>query len=258
MRPMTSQDMRPKDQHAFSKAAMRFQAWIFVRLSNPLSRPYMARRPYEPKPIDCKPKTANRKLAVGRTRVAGLVTDPVRWPAAFSSDKLNAAVDEWMKFRKRYGLGGYTASGAFEGVHHVSSGYATNTVADSLHEGCLTLEGSYLYSDYDLFHSKLDSTMAGQNVPAVLTPVGGRGERQESDFRDPRWLELSSFLNGQLGITLIQHGAQLSLKPGEYGSDEILLFGPRIKPDDSTGRREVWTGDEVRKWDQLGVLPIPT
>ena len=70
--------MRLEDWFHFYRAAWNFKVWILARWTNPDSLPYVGRRTvkysYAPKPIDCKPKTADQNEA-GKEQ-AGLVVDP--------------------------------------------------------------------------------------------------------------------------------------------------------------------------------------
>jgi len=172
-REATDADMRERDQNVFSKAADKFKAWILVRQSNQRARPFIGQRVYQPKPLSCKPKTANAQPSSGNTnlQVAGLVADPFRWPDAFTADRIEAARREWESFREFHGLGEFvdlsevkspppglkrTKSGfTFDdrgGRRDSPRGYAINVVEGSKHEGCLTLHGKYIYGDYDLYH----------------------------------------------------------------------------------------------------------
>lgn len=144
--------MRTRDEQIFLKAAAKFNAWILVREDNEFSLPYVGKASYQPKPIACKPKTANNLVV--EKKIAGLVADPFRWPQAFKGEKLAKAQSEWIQFRNLHQLGHFkrTPDGhVFDGRNHSALGFGIDTSPRSQHEGCLTFEGKYLYGDYDLF-----------------------------------------------------------------------------------------------------------
>lgn len=144
--------MRSRDEIVFSKTAQLFVVWILVRETNPTSLEFIDHKLYQPKPITCKPKTA--KNSVRHKTIMGLVADPFRWPEAYAGQGKDA-LTLWKEFCALHGLGVFlklpTGGFKFVGSRSGHTGYAINTDPDSKHEGCLTFEGKYLYSDYDLF-----------------------------------------------------------------------------------------------------------
>lgn len=92
--------MRIEDWFHFRDAAVLFKVWVLVRWTNPDSLEYVGRQTvkntYIPKPIDCKPKTADRD-APGREH-KGLVVDPVTVPEAISPSRRNKALSSWESF----------------------------------------------------------------------------------------------------------------------------------------------------------------
>src|SRR4051812_20005553 len=92
--------MRPQDVPHFQRAASHFRVWILVRDTNLASLEYIdlakAGQNYFPKPIDCKPKTADRSPS--SRKHAGLVVDPEASAASFTDSKLEKALEEWKKW----------------------------------------------------------------------------------------------------------------------------------------------------------------
>src|SRR5207237_806375 len=70
--------IRPRDINAFTAAAKVYKVYILVRRTNPASLKYIGMPGFTPKPLDCKPKTADADIVIdGRRReTAGLVVDP--------------------------------------------------------------------------------------------------------------------------------------------------------------------------------------
>jgi hypothetical protein len=237
--------MNQRDQNVFLKAAGRFNAWILVRQTNPSSFQYKGKAVYQPKPISCKPKTAGVSLGRPDKQVDGLVADPYRWREAFSADKIAEARDLWDGFRRLYGFGEYVRTPeGFEFKGRSSSmGFAIDIQPRSLHEGCLTLEGKYLYGDYDLFDiiflmkplQNLQGAQRGaykQRTGPEHAPAFGT-----LDNRDENWDEISQFINQQLGVPMIQHGSHLRHKPHDFR--DVDAFGPG-------GVYEKWDAATVR------------
>jgi hypothetical protein len=237
--------MTPRDENVFLKAADEFQAWILVRQTNPKSLQYLRKTIYQSKPISCKPKTADLPLSRSDKKIDGLVADPNRWPAAFS--KLSDARQFWSEFRLEHGLGEFkeTINGfIFSGPRSSALGFAINTEPTSTHEGCLTLEGKYLYGDFDLFDIVF---LKKPGVAAVeVVPTGPRFAKKFNidDHRDEQWQKIANFINLQLGVPMIQHGSQFLYKPKEF--QQVDAFGPNRT-------QEEWSAAEVqRKYQQWG------
>jgi hypothetical protein len=212
--------MRERDKAVFRKASKEFNAWILVRRTNTKSLDFVGSRIYQPKPINCKPKTATVDVH-GKT-IAGLVADPMRWPDAFG-DRLAKALELWTEFRAVHRLGTFRrlirGGFAFDGARSAASGFAIDVEPGSKHEGCLTYEGKYLYGDYDLFDIVFPGDRTRQ--PAAKVEVGSRHKPfRTNDYRGPRWEEFRSFLNGQLGFELIQHGAMFDYKEEKIEKEE--------------------------------------
>jgi len=238
--------MRTRDRAVFLKAAAKFHAWILVRVSNKWSLEYVGQRIYQPKPVGCKPKTASNLVSEPGKKIIGLVADPVRWSEAFA-DRLVEALELWMKFRSLHNLGEFRRQEGggfvFEGARSSGAGYGIDVEPGSRHEGCLTYEGKYIYGDYDLFDIVFPHTAKPEPVSQV--PVGPKNapKFQAVDHRGARWDEISTFLNNQLGFTLIQHGSQFDWKKDTF--EAVETFGPN-------GETQTWnaaaTAQKYREW----------
>jgi len=248
--------MTSRDQNVFLKAAKQFNAWILVRQTNPRSLQYKGKRLYEPKPINCKPKTADRPLAWPNKQVDGLVVDPFRWPEAFSGGKIEAARELWTEFRLKYGLGEYVTTPEgfkFLGKNSSHFDFAVNIEPTSPHEGCLSQKGKYLYGDFDLFDIVFVGRppriiLPGQSSSTVSNkvPTGPQYAKsfQVQDSRDEDWDKIADYINTQLGAPMIQHGSQFLYKPGVF--EPVEAFGPDDK-------HEEWSATEAQlKYKQLG------
>jgi len=104
-------ELRRKDVPVFKAAAVGFNHIILLRGTNPKSLVYIGNKNMYPKPMDCKPKTADcdALISLGSRRIfsktAGLVVDPTIVGAqAFKKeegkDKYSEALTEWDNFLK--------------------------------------------------------------------------------------------------------------------------------------------------------------
>lgn len=130
--------MFKEHEKIFSQVAVRTGYWIFVRLTNKESLRYVNSDGYVPKRIDCKAKTADFNSKKGVWQLAGLVVDYRVHPDVFKPEKIDSAKKAWGDFER----GVLGAPG---------SAYRVDTNAASKHFGCVTLNGKYIYSDYDLW-----------------------------------------------------------------------------------------------------------
>jgi hypothetical protein len=195
--------MRTKDKSIFAQAANQFNAWILVRQTNPKSLQYIGRTGYTPKPLECKAKTADAD--VGRYHTAGLVIDPrVHQVGAFREGKYESALTCWKQFTSE---------------HHFANGqpFAIDSDPGSQHYGCVTFHGSYIHADYDLYDIILLSHPRG-NLAAVETL---RGQRH---MRGPRLIPIMRFINGRIGVDMVQHGGEAQY--ADHSEQSIDGFGP--------------------------------
>ena len=193
--------MRPQDATVFSQAAVNLRLWIFVRLTNKESRQYMNLSGYVPKRIDCKAKTAD--FDDGNKKLAGLVVDFRIHPGVFKPGK--DAEKSWKDFQiaSRPGTPG--------------SPYQVDTNPQSKHYGCVTLNGKYIYSDYDLWDI-VDPAAPRRNFGIVEELHGQIHIRSNLQRRVEDWI------NPRLSAPMIQHSGEMQFKmPTDQPID---AFGP--------------------------------
>lgn len=212
--------MREQDKNIFCKAAQKFNAWILVRYTNGASLDYIGNANYTPKPITCKAKTAKHDspLPIHRSyKIAGLVADPYYYSAVYGGNA-------------KYWDDTLTAQGMTT-LKATKTGYGTDSDPASKHYKCLTLDGKYLYGDYDLF----DIVPVGherRNLRAVEELSG------QPHLRGPLVIRVANFINSELRCNLIQHG-------GAYQYDDsfekVLVF----KPMSEGGIYDEWEAAQV-------------
>ena len=235
--------IRRQDVAVFLAAANWFDHVILVRATNPNSLPYLGRQGYGPKPLDCKPKTADKDVfAAGHpVRCAGLVVDPTLVGGqAFGSDgKRQDALKLWDKFIlsappdergrrvfRRSGGGGYRGF------------FAVDTWGPSEHYGCLMMTDnplptrefdlrltefqefkhahlSYICGDYDLY-GLID-------IDAEEKVRHREIHRGQPNFFTARFKEIQAFINTGIGVDVIQHGSQDNV---EHKDDQVFVFMP--------------------------------
>ncbi len=151
--------LRREDIAVFSAAAELFDHIIIVRATNLKSLNYIGQKNYTPKPIDCKPKTADSNCFVQDLNLysecGGLVVDPTMVSfAAFASDgKRRKAHESWLGF-----LRDKTKEEKARKVfrrRETKGFYAVDTLHVSRHFGCVML--------------------SNQDMPADDFHLGGRG-----------------------------------------------------------------------------------
>ena len=256
----TELGMRPEVWFVFSRVARHLRLWVLVRWTNSKSIQWIGnkhpRYRYIPKPIDCKPKTADRDS--GSKKVAGLVIDPTVHPDAFEkASKQEGAPKEWKKFlaeqgvqdsadltilnpkrstvplRKIHELGAVRHILDTRGVsdHRIlanipklapsSDGHRVYDVdrdPGSDHYGCLRLNGAYLFGDYDL------KDLISENDPRCNTAFKGElfGQRH---MVNPHYEPFRTLVNDAIDIPMIQHAPSAQFTDHDP-EDKIEAFGP--------------------------------
>lgn len=269
--------MRIEDWFHFRDAARLFKVWVLVRWTNPHSLEYVGRQTvkntYIPKPIDCKPKTADRD-APGREH-KGLVVDPVTVPDAISPSRRNKALSSWESFLGAQGahdapslnarnlstrtqpLVRQTSLGTIQHVQetrgvvdyqlikNVRDGTADNSdercyLVDldpsSPHFGCLTLNGRYLHGDYDL-KDIVRPLSAGRNE-AVKEEMHGQPHMRSLELGP-----VQHFVNKRIGVPMVQHGGDAQYAAHE--SDTVEIFGPHGEAGTLVGLAQ------IQRWYQV-------
>jgi hypothetical protein len=229
--------MRPVDYGAFRDAAVKFTCWILVREINPASLQYIPLHDYVPKPIDCKPKTADRD--VNGKSLAGLVIVPGFHPDAFSPAKKIEALEEWGSFLMKAGvqrsnnpglsLGDQARDEAWR-LMRARREYSVDVDVNSRHFGCLKLNGKWIHGDYDL----KDVVVVGHeraNLALVSTL------RDQPHMIGPRLRMIQDFINGRVGKPMVQHGGDAQFR--DHKNELIDVFGPQGEHDQLTNLAEI-------------------
>lgn len=244
--------LRRDDVAVFAAAAEVFDHIIIVRATNVKSLNYIGQKNYTPKPIDCKPKTADSDCFVQDVNIfvecAGLVVDPTLVSyAAFSSDKKRSkARESWVSFLKDK-TKEETSRRVFR-RRGTKGFYAVDTLRSSRHFGCLMLstqdipsedfslhgrgwlrfkqaEMRYIHGDYDLY---------GLIDLDTITATGGEGQRHAPKvlkerlhgtphYYTAKFPQIREFLNNGFGSDMIQHAAQDNVA---HQSDLLYVFYP--------------------------------
>ena len=259
--------IRRQDVEAFRDAARLFHVHILIRRTNPGSLQYVGRRGYMPKPIDCKPKTADRNvmLPTGRiVRCAGLVVNPTvpGFEKAFASErKAKKSVSEWLEFAQKYGLlkDLYSGEAYVAGRSDVESGGRSYRTTDRggvflvqydpahVHYGCM------MFCPVKVFNGGApDLATAIQPLPTRPTnlyihgdydifgivPVDMPGFKTvhqamlfglENTYSEES-RQVTEFLNRRMGTPMIQHGAQedASIETDEHEHLDVFWAGGQI------------------------------
>lgn len=199
--------IRQCDDEIFAQVAKDEQVWILVRATNVHSLRYIGKTGFLPKPVDCKPKTAD----LGGAK-AGLVVSPLVDPRAFSgseedpSSRCGKALKEWAKF-----VGGTSAINS-----PLPAGYSIQMTPGPLF-GCLMLNGNYLYGDYDLYD------VIDPNDPLGSVRLIKRVRDKDVSY-SPKSLRVQRALNAKFPSRMVQHGDQLSFD--DHTEDLIYAFPP--------------------------------
>lgn len=193
--------MRAQDKTIFSDAAVRFNCWILVRLTNPASLKYIGKKGYTPKRIDCKAKTAD--IDIRPYEIAGLVVDPTIHPNAIKPDKIKSATEAWQAMRNLLG-----------------KKYTVETDRKSKHFGCLKFEGNYIHGDYDLY-----DVVDMSNPHRTRTNLALVETLHDQDHRRG-WMVLpvQRYVNERIGVEMVQHGGEAQYK--EHSEQPLHAFGP--------------------------------
>jgi hypothetical protein len=189
--------MRDTHRAAFYSVANICNCQIGVREPNEYADKWIGISGYIPKMKECKAKTSDEPSY----KFSGLIVDPILCPEAFTDASRSSANEKWYDFTKDGNL---------------PSNFTRETSGDE--RGLVKYKGAAIHSDYDLmFIRSLDNTR-----PAKY-----------NDFseREPLSIRVQTLLNINLGVSMIQHGAELDWydnesRVGAAESEMILTFGP--------------------------------
>lgn len=236
--------MREEDIHIFQQAASHTNSWVLLRQTNVFSLGFIGRADCAPKPMICKFKTASRDS--GNKRTAGLVVSFEIHPNAFAEPESAGAI--WNTDAARYHL-----TSRHKPFHKPGYGFGIDLDKGSVYYGCLTLDGKYLFGDYDLFDvirpgdesRNMGMIVNGPNGPAVV---------------GIHHYKVMEFINSAIGVDMIQHSNSALYK---RKFEDVYVFTP-------TGRIEQWSAitvrEHYRKWKrrlidtfrQEVAVPLPT
>src|SRR6185503_179107 len=205
--------MRESDAREFLEVAQLLQVWILVRETNRCSLRFIGRSGFEPKPIECKAKTADHGA------LAGLVVDPHMRRDAFTPRRLSAALKSWNDF---------------QGVLRSNQGWAV--CQRDPHRGAVTFQGNLIHADYDLKDVIDHDNFA--RVMALHSELHG-----QPHMVSPEYLRVRGELNRRFEVAMIQHGASAQYE--DHQEETVLLYGPRQVT------ATFHSAQELRRWYEL-------
>jgi len=221
--PTIYRHMRATDIPLFAATAKLRNVYILVRRTNPASIPYVGRTGYEPKPIDCKAKTANSNVTLsGRMHeIAGLVADPnLVGPGAYGSAAgYDKAMRIWDDFKTHL---------APPGLPHVLDDrrFGVQTDPAQPHFGAVVMWRNghrhpnaqiFIHGDYDLF-SIVGADDPSNHVFVVETLLG------QPHARGQLLMDVRFYLNARMGVPMIRHGEQDNFS--DSFDDKVDIFCP--------------------------------
>ncbi|MBX9868667.1 MAG: hypothetical protein K2X63_02610 [Burkholderiaceae bacterium] len=247
--------IRREDIAVFLAAAQAFDHIIAVRATNTKSLPYIGQKMFTPKPIDCKPKTADVNVYVSeiksQVKCAGLVVDPtIVGHKAFTGKKSNSVWEAWSDF-----LNGRTEKEKLTKVFRridTKGFYAVDTDEQSKYYGCLMLSNQdipaddfnlakvdwqsfklqhmfYIHGDYDLYGlldiAKIEKVMDPGNLGKVRPELIRGKLHGMPHIYTLQFPDIQKFLNMGIEprIEMVQHDGQANVA---HKADEIYVFYP--------------------------------
>ena len=272
--------MRGKDLHALLKVADQFGVIILMRQTNEESLQYVGRPGYYPKPAILKAKTADLnppqqiRLIGGvknalAYRIAGLVVHPGFQPNAYRASKIPKVQKSWddtltvlapalkgkpidLTRPDSWSLWGVERQSANGSPWH----WRVDIDPSSETFGCIQLRRgglpwSYIHGDYDL-----------KDVIVVGRETDNRRQEDNIDGLENYYIplleglefgEIRRALNAQMGVEMIQHGAEAQFF--WHGDEAIIVAYPKLRHQTllSAETVQIWYRDLNRK-----VLATPT
>ncbi len=241
----------------FKDVSRKLGLFILVRRTNPESLKFINYPGFVPKPLLCKPKTADRNIewrvegCYRQINCAGLVVNPfMLGQAAFSTwEKCKNAMDTWRKYwgspenvpegfliqndmhSSYYGCIMRTNGGAVtrvyphnrtqQGVDAVKTvnmlPSATNTFIDQDAVNSLPPGCAYIHGDYDLYALVHKDALSHRTAMQALFD----GEKHTHGIY---WNQFEAFVNGRIKIDMIQHGSQENFTG--HSEEEVDIFAP--------------------------------
>ncbi|SKB47634.1 hypothetical protein SAMN05660293_00418 [Dyadobacter psychrophilus] len=213
--------MREEDIHLFQQAAVHTKSWVLLRQTNVHSLQFIGRNDCTPKPMICKFKTANRNS--NNRQIAGLVVSYEMHPNAF--EKPESAEKQWIKYASKYFLTLRQMP-----LHKPSYGFGLDLDKASDRYGCITLDGKYLFGDYDLY----DVIRRGderRNMGVVIETDGGLSVNGIHHYK------VMEYVNTAMGVDMIQHSNAALF---ERKFENVYVFSP-------SGGFEEWSAFKLRE-----------
>ncbi len=235
-------NMRPEHIGAFQAAAEHFNVYILVRQTNLASLQHIGQDYALPKPLDCKPKTADMDvvLSSGPKKIAGLVVNPeIVGAAAFNGAKYGKALSEWQRFSKTMIRPEVATLEKQRNARWIVGGrYLVDLDPASERYGAvkltptgLTTAAKYVHGDFDLY-GIIPAAEPSRNTRVVEERLG------QKHARSPEFFDVQHFVNRRIGVPMIQHGAAESYEE-EHGDEGIDIFHPDKKISMANGMQEL-------------------
>jgi hypothetical protein len=246
---VTERGIRHRDVEVLKNVAYEYNHYILVRATNERSIPYIGRKGYTPKQIDCKPKTAdiNAIQNLMLIRCAGLVVDPTLIRNTFQSTKKEGEAKTcWAKFTEN-SKAKELESRVFPRCGNQRGFYAVDTYKKSPNYGCLMLspvnapEGfrldidkwqayrerlnlCYLFGDYDLYGLiDLDKVLIANALKTrAAKDIYSEKMFGQKNYHTLKWGEIRQTLIRRMGCKMIQHGSQDTVG---HIDDKVYVFG---------------------------------
>ena len=222
-------NMRPEHIMAFQDAAEHFNVYILVRQTNLASLQHIGQGHAVPKPLDCKPKTADLDvlLPTGTKKVAGLVVNPeIVGSAAFNGVKYGKALSEWQRFAKtmiRPEVATFEKQKKAKWI--VGGRYLVDLDPASERYGALkltptglTTAAKYIHGDFDLY-GIIPAADPSRNIRVMEERLG------QKHARSPEFFDVQHYVNRRIGVPMIQHGAAEAYEE-EHAEEGIDIFHP--------------------------------
>lgn len=227
--------MNSGHRRVFFQVARALKVWILVRATNPESLKFIGSDHADvvPKPLTCKPKTAECGPH------AGLVVCPHLLTNAFSPEKLEKAINTWNSWARNWLTDRIKNSfnddsdrnqpvdflkHLYPGVSTVGLPHGYGIVEDEMHPryGCVVLlQGGrmkFIHGDYDLYD--VVDPKNPHDIERFFRNVNG--SQSAYGRKTP---EVQRLLNQQLGADMVQHGEDLGWY-SSHSDDMILAFSP--------------------------------
>jgi hypothetical protein len=248
----------------FKDVSRKLGLFILVRRTNPESLKFINYPGFVPKPLLCKPKTADRNVewSVGgqykQINCAGLVVNPfVLGQAAFSSwKKCKSAMDTWVKYWRKKD----TYNGSLAGI---PKGFCMQDDLESSYYGCImrtnggtetrvyphnrTQQGKKAAGNINMRPSVTNTFIdqdAINSLPTGCAYIHGDYDLYALVHKDDLsrrtaikalfdgeqhihgiyWDQFEAFVNGRIKIDMIQHGSQENFCG--HSEEEVDIFAP--------------------------------